>query len=107
MTSKLERSPDWLVAVMCSCTAVWLDLLVDGRRVKGVIFRWLRENAKICLSNAIVFKFGPHVDKRKRSWKFEQNPIILSTFFGQNAEFYILTGRILMKFEGNAPFIIA
>ena len=39
-------------------------------------------------------------DKRKLSWKFEQNPIILSTFFGQNAKFDILTGGKISK---NSP----
>ena len=63
---------------------------------------YIKRNAKICLSNAIVLKFGqdPHIDKRKRSWHFKQNPMILSTFFGQNAKFDILTGGKISK---NSP----
>ena len=40
-------------------------------------FPILRENTKICLSNAIILKFGEdhHNDKRNLSCKFDQNPI--------------------------------
>ena len=41
-----------------------------------VQFPILRENTKICLSNAIILKFGEdhHNDKQNLSCKFHQNP---------------------------------
>ena len=47
-------------------------------------------------------KFGqdPHIDKSQHSWKCDVNPIILSTFFGQDAKFDIFTGGKISK---NSP----
>ena len=75
----------------------------------------LRAKTKICLSNAIVLKFGEdhHDDKWNLSCKFHQYPSWGRYFL----KFYLTEGhhqgwkrpsptRILMKFAGNVSFII-
>ena len=75
----------------------------------------LRANTKICLSNAIVLKFGEdhHNDKRNFSCKFHQNPSWGRSFPPlvvpfRSAKFQKVPSPswILMKFAGKVSFII-
>ena len=59
------------------------------KRTKGSVTEYSHYNMKLGQD--------PYIDRRKRSWKLVQNPIIFSTFFGENIKFDFLTSGKISK----------